>query len=342
MKKTLLLSFIICVTNIYSQTQEIPYWFTQEWKYLTSGTGIWETDNAEYKNEFEPYDKYRLEWNYGLGNKSIVGSLIGVIDGKKPVTFWEFWTFWDSAKNKGLTLQTSPNGTFGIGEMELKKDGIIQTIQTFTLPNGKTYQVKHESLTTQTEHKTTSFNLNKFKKWVSDRTYIWKPILIKETAESQIDTLQSGELMLKQQIVINTAIDKVWNAFSEPEEWKKWVTPVVEMDFKINGTIKSNYEPTAIIGDKGTIIIHILTYIPHKQIVMQAELNENFPEFIKGEEKNLFSVFDFERTSENQTKVTIYGLGYKNEKKWQELLHFFVEGNELSLNNLKKYLENNN
>lgn len=339
MKKILLISFIICFTNSYSQSQEIPNWLTQEWDYLTNGTGIWETDNTEYKNESEPYEKYRLEWKYSLGNKSIVGSLAGIIEGKKAITFWEFKTFWDSAKKKAITLQTSPNGTFGIGEIEQKNDGTVQTIQTFTLPNGTTSQVKHESLTTQTVHKTTSFNLDESKKWVTDRTYVWNPILINKTAKSQIDTLQSGELMLKQQIVINTTIDKVWKAFSEPEEWKKWVTPVVEMDFKINGTIKSNYEPTAKIGDKGTIIIHILTYIPNKQIVMQAELNENFPEFIKGEEKNLYSVFDFEKISENQTKVTIYGLGYKNEKKWQDLLHFFVEGNELSLNNLKKYLE---
>lgn len=158
-------------------------------------------------------------------------------------------------------------------------------------------------------------------------------------ATSQTDTLQSGELMLKQEIVINTSVDNVWKAFTEPEHWKKWATPVVEIDFRVNGTIRSNYNPNAKIGDKGTITLHIPFYIPKQQIVMQAEIADNFPEFIKGEEKNLYSINDFQKISDNQTKVTIYGIGYRNEQRWQELLNFFVQGNELMLNNLKKSLE---
>ncbi len=119
---------------------------------------------------------------------------------------------------------------------------------------------------------------------------LWQPVIEKQTASSQIDTLPSGELTLTQSIIINTSVDKVWKSYTEPEEWKKWVTPVVEMDFKINGTIKSHYDSTATIGDKGTIVNHILNYIPYRQITMQAELNENFPEFMVGEEKNLYSI----------------------------------------------------
>jgi uncharacterized protein YndB with AHSA1/START domain len=158
---------------------------------------------------------------------------------------------------------------------------------------------------------------------------------------SKTDTLPSGELMLTQEITINTTVDKIWKAYTDPEEWKKWVTPVVEIDFKINGTIKSHYDPTATIGDKGTIVNHILNYIPNKQITMQAELNENFPEFMKGEEKNLYSIVELEKINENQTKLTIYGIGYKNEQQWLDLLKFFIQGNELTLNNLKKHLEKN-
>lgn len=160
-------------------------------------------------------------------------------------------------------------------------------------------------------------------------------------ATSRIDTLPSGELMLTQEIIINTSVDKIWKAYTDPAEWKKWVTPVVEMDFKINGIIKSHYDSTATIGDKGTIVTHILNYIPNKQITMQAELNENFPEFMKGEEKNLYSIVELEKISEGQTKLTIYGIGYKNEQQWRDLLKFFIQGNEMTLNKLKSFLETN-
>ncbi len=157
---------------------------------------------------------------------------------------------------------------------------------------------------------------------------------------SKTDTLPSGELMLTQEITINTSVDIIWKAYTDPEEWKKWVTPVVEMDFKINGTIKSHYDASAKIGDKGTIIIHILNYIPFKQITMQAEIAENFPAFMKEEEKNLYSIVAFEKLEGNKTKVNLYGIGYKNEQKWHDLLKFFIQGNETTLNKLKKYAEN--
>lgn len=158
-------------------------------------------------------------------------------------------------------------------------------------------------------------------------------------AKSQTDTLPSGELMLRQEIVINAPIDSVWNAYSTAEGWQGWVTPVVEMNFKINGTIKSHYDTTATIGDKGTIVNHILNYIPYKLITLQAELNENFPEFMIGEEKNLYSIHEFEKLNNEQTRVTIYGLGYKNEPQWIDLLHFFIQANEYSLKKLKSFLE---
>lgn len=158
-------------------------------------------------------------------------------------------------------------------------------------------------------------------------------------ATSRTDTLQSGELMLRQETIINTSVDNVWKAFTEPDHWKRWATPVVEIDFRINGAIRSNYNPQAKIGDKGTITLHIPFYIPKQQIVMQAEISNNFPEFAKGEEKNLYTVNEFQKISDQQTKVLIYGIGYKNDPKWQELLKFFIQGNEMMLNNLKKSLE---
>jgi uncharacterized protein YndB with AHSA1/START domain len=166
---------------------------------------------------------------------------------------------------------------------------------------------------------------------------ITTPVFTQST--SKIDTLPSGELMLQQHIEINAPVENLWRAYTEPEEWKQWVTPVVEIDFKINGTIKSHYQPDAKIGDDGTIVIHILNYIPNKQITMQAEIAENFPEFVKGEEKNLYSIVYFEKIDEGLTKVSLYGVGYKNEERWHELMKFFIQGNEMTLNNLKSYAE---
>jgi uncharacterized protein YndB with AHSA1/START domain len=155
---------------------------------------------------------------------------------------------------------------------------------------------------------------------------------------SKTDTLPSGELMLSQRLVIEAPVERVWEAYTLPDVWKAWVSPVVEIDFRINGRIQSHYDSTAVIGDPGTITTHILHYIPYKQIAMQAELNEQFPAFMKEEEKNLYSVVDFEALNDQQTRLTVYGIGYKNTKPWQDLMGFFIQANEQSLNTLKAYL----
>jgi len=72
---------------------------------------------------------------------------------------------------------------------------------------------------------------------------------------------------------------------------------------------------------------------------MQAELNENFPDYMKSEEKNLYSIIEFETLEPGKSKAILYGIGYKNEARWQELLKFFIQGNEMTLLNLKEYLE---
>jgi hypothetical protein len=72
---------------------------------------------------------------------------------------------------------------------------------------------------------------------------------------------------------------------------------------------------------------------------MQAELNENFPEFMKGEEKNLYNIVEFEKLSEEQSKLTIYRIGYKNQQQWRDLLKFLIQGNKMTLNKLKNLLE---
>lgn len=161
-----------------------------------------------------------------------------------------------------------------------------------------------------------------------------------QSVNSHLDTLPSGELILRQEIVIHAPLTRVWKAYTDTSDWKKWVTPVVEMDFRTNGYIKTHYNAQSKIGDEGTIVIHILNYIPMHQITMQAEIGSYFPAFLRNEEKNLYSIVEFNEINENSTQVVLYGIGYKNQPQWRELLNFFIKGNEMTLNKLKKFTEN--
>lgn len=156
---------------------------------------------------------------------------------------------------------------------------------------------------------------------------------------SKIDSTYNNELALIQEFIVNVPIDSVWNAYSTKKGWESWAVSIAEIDFKINGLIQTNYNKDGKIGDDSTITLHILNYVPNRMITLQAEISENFPEFMKEDEKDLYNVILFEELDISKTKVTSFGIGYKNNEKYKSLMQFFVKGNEQSYINLISYLE---
>ena len=157
--------------------------------------------------------------------------------------------------------------------------------------------------------------------------------------QSIIDSSHSNNLILKQSFEVNVSLDSVWNAYTTKKGWENWATPIAEIDLKINGIIKTNYNKEGKIGDDSTITLHIINYIPKRMLTLQAEMSKNFPAFMKEDEKDLFNMILFEEISPNKTKVISYGIGYKNNEKYMSLLKFFIKGNEQSYLNLISYLE---
>ena len=156
---------------------------------------------------------------------------------------------------------------------------------------------------------------------------------------SKIDSTYSNELALIQEFTVNVPIDSVWNAYTTKNGWESWAVSIAEIDFKINGLIQTTYNKDGKIGDDSTITLHILNYVPKRMITLQAEISKNFPEFMKEDEKDLYNVILFEELGVTKTKITSFGIGYKNNEKYKSLMQFFVKGNAQSYLNLISYLE---
>jgi len=156
---------------------------------------------------------------------------------------------------------------------------------------------------------------------------------------STIDSTKTPELVLVQEFIVNVPVDSVWNAYTTKKGWESWAAAIAEIDLKVNGVIKTNYNKEGRIGDESTIILHVLNYVPKRLLTLQAELTANFPDFMKEDEKDLYNVILFEEISPNETKVISYGIGYKNNEKYMSLMKFFIQGNEQSYLNLISYLE---
>lgn len=156
---------------------------------------------------------------------------------------------------------------------------------------------------------------------------------------SRIDSTYQNELVLIQEFIVNVSIDSTWNAYTTEKGWESWAVSIAEIDFKINGLIQTNYNKDGKIGDDSTITLHVINYVPRRMITLQAELSKNFPEFMKEDEEDLYNVILFEELEASKTKVTSFGIGYKNNEKYKSLMQFFVKGNAESYLNLISYLE---
>lgn len=157
---------------------------------------------------------------------------------------------------------------------------------------------------------------------------------------STIDSTHSPELVLIQKFTVNAPLDRVWSAYTTKGGWESWAVPLAEVDFKVGGTIKTNYNKDGVIGDNTTITTHIINYVPDKLITLQAEITDNFPDFMKKEAEDFYNVIYFNKLENGNTKVESFGIGYKNTPKYLELINYFIPANEQTLMSLINYLEN--
>lgn len=156
---------------------------------------------------------------------------------------------------------------------------------------------------------------------------------------SKIDSTKTPELVLIQELTVKAPIDSVWNAYTTKKGYESWAAPLAEVDLKVGGFIKSNYNKEGEIGDSTTIVTHIINYVPKRLITLQAEITDSFPEFMKDDAKGFYNVIYFDELENGDTQIKSYGIGYKNNPKYLSLMNYFIPANEKILMNLIAYLE---
>lgn len=157
--------------------------------------------------------------------------------------------------------------------------------------------------------------------------------------QSHLIETEIGGLVLVQELEVEASISDVWNAYVTEDGWKAWSAPHVEIDLRPGGTIRSHYGPDAEVGDPGTITLNIVNYVPERLITLRAEFADHFPQFMKEDDENLMEVTTFEALGEKRTRITAYGVGYRDTPEYRGLIDFFIPANEGVYLKLKEYLE---
>ena len=149
----------------------------------------------------------------------------------------------------------------------------------------------------------------------------------------------TGERILMQTVLLDVPVKKVWDAHTTAEGLKGWAVATAKADFRVGGTIKAHHDEKSKIGDPGTVTMHVLNYVPERLLTIQADPAENWPEIMKEDAKHLMNVLNFEALEGGKTRLISYGLGYRDDPKYDKILEFFKAANTDLYEKLIKYLE---
>ena len=156
---------------------------------------------------------------------------------------------------------------------------------------------------------------------------------------SRVERTALGEHILVQEVLVEAPLDQVWAAYTTSDGWSAWASPVARIDLRVGGTIETHYDPNAAIGDPGTNTLRIVNYVPRRLLMLKADISERWPEVLKQDGEHLANIILFESLSPNRTKIESYGVGYGNSPEYDEMMQFFIEGNESLFRKLIEVLE---
>ena len=157
--------------------------------------------------------------------------------------------------------------------------------------------------------------------------------------QSRVLITDADERILAEEVLIDAPIDEVWDAYATSAGWESWASPNAEVDLRVGGTIRTNYDPDAELGDPGTNTLHIVNYVPGVVLTLQAEMQDNWPDLLKQDADRLMNVILFESLGDDRTRLRAYGVGYGDAPAYDSILGFFAEANQGLYRNLKRYVE---
>jgi len=66
---------------------------------------------------------------------------------------------------------------------------------------------------------------------------------------SRVEKSDSGGRTVIEEILVEAPVGAVWDAYATSKGWMAWVAPVAEVDLRVGGSIRTNYNANAKIGD---------------------------------------------------------------------------------------------
>ena len=136
--------------------------------------------------------------------------------------------------------------------------------------------------------------------------------------------------------IVNAPLAEVWNVWATSEGLCRWMAPYAEIDLRVGGLMRANYNPEGQLGDSQTIINTVLSFEPQRMISIKVVKTPDgfpFPNAIT----QMWSVIYFTAVDENKTAVREVSLGFSTDNESQRMRQFFDRGNGTTMSQLQRH-----
>ncbi len=154
-------------------------------------------------------------------------------------------------------------------------------------------------------------------------------------AFASLASLVRADRVLITEGVIDATPEAVWKLMTTKEGWESCMVPVAEVDFRVGGTIRTNYDPAKGVGGEGTITHHILAYEPGRVLVTRFDAPPGAKKAILAQQTGC--MIRLEPTPDGRTRFIESMSGFGDGPDWDESYAFFKQGNEWTLGEIKKH-----
>ena len=116
--------------------------------------------------------------------------------------------------------------------------------------------------------------------------------------------------------VIDAPVAAVWKAWTTKEGLKSWMAPVADIDLRLDGLMRANYNANGTLDDAASIHNRILAFEPERLLSIRvAKTPEKFP--FKADIGAMWTVLHFMPTADGKTHLRVVGLGFGPEESAQ-------------------------
>ena len=136
--------------------------------------------------------------------------------------------------------------------------------------------------------------------------------------------------------LVDAPLEAVWAAWTTGDRLRSWLAPHAEIDLRVGGLMRTNYNPRGALGDPQTIENTVLSFDPGRMLSIKvAKTPDGFP--FPNAIQQMWTVVYFEAAGPDRTRVRVVSLGFRPDEESQKMRAFFERGNATTLEQLQRH-----